>query len=86
MALMVLVLVGLTFGWLSSVLARTEAAGSILRQIGLAMAASVAVGLYANNMTMMGGLSPAALGFACAAATAVLAAYHVLVRSRTSEV
>ncbi|MEL7198036.1 MAG: hypothetical protein AAGL10_06950 [Pseudomonadota bacterium] len=80
MALMVLVLVGLTFGWLSSVLARTEAARHVLRQIGLALVASLVAGLYANNLTAMGGISLSALGIAAGAVAIVLIAYNVAAR------
>ena len=80
MALMVLVLVGLTFGWLASVLARAEAARHIVTQIGLALVASLVAGLYANNLTAMGGISLSALGIGCASAVVALAVYNLALR------
>ncbi|MEL7188667.1 MAG: hypothetical protein AAGK17_03865 [Pseudomonadota bacterium] len=78
MALMVLILLGLVLGWLSSILARTESAGRVWTQIALALLASLIVGIYANDLTVMGGITPAALGLACGASFAVLALYHLV--------
>ncbi len=85
MALMVLCLVGLTFGWLSSILGRTEDARQVFSQIGLALLASLIAGLYANGLTAMGGISVTALAIACAAASLVLGLYHLVMRGRTDQ-
>ena len=39
MALFVLIILGLSLGWFSSILARTESAGAILRQMGVGVVA-----------------------------------------------
>jgi uncharacterized membrane protein YeaQ/YmgE (transglycosylase-associated protein family) len=81
MALLVLIVLGATLGWLASILARTEAPGAILRQIGLGLAVSVVAGELANDGAMIGSLSFLGLGVAMAAAAVVLIIYHAL-RSR----
>ncbi|MBI1403233.1 MAG: hypothetical protein GC147_08475 [Porphyrobacter sp.] len=80
MALLVLIVLGATLGWLASILARTEAPGAILRQIGLGVAVSLAAGGFANGGTMLGSLSFAALGIALAATLVALVLYHAVVR------
>ena len=65
-------------GWLASVIARTEAAVAILRQIGVGVAASLIVGLFMNSGTILGGLSLLALGSAIAASVASLIGYHAI--------
>lgn len=78
MALLVLIVLGATLGWLASILARTEAPGSILRQVMLGMIASVVAGEIANDGTMIGSLSFLSLGVALAACVAVLVLYHAI--------
>lgn len=80
MALAVLIVIGALLGWMASILARTEAAGEILRQIAIGVVASLVAGLFMNNGTMMGGLSLMALGVAIAAAFALLVLYHGALR------
>ncbi|MFM7349402.1 MAG: hypothetical protein ACKO01_07920 [Erythrobacter sp.] len=80
MALLVLIVLGGSLGWLASILARTEAPGDILRQIGLAMAISVVTGEIANDGTMIGSLSFLSLGIALAATAAALVVYHAVMR------
>jgi uncharacterized membrane protein YeaQ/YmgE (transglycosylase-associated protein family) len=82
MALLVLIVMGASLGWLASILARTEAPGAILRQIALGVTVSVVAGEIANDWAMIGSLSLAALGIALAASVAALALYHALVRRR----
>jgi len=82
MALLVLIVLGATMGWLASILARTEAAGSILRQIALGAVASVVAGEIANDGTMIGSLSFLSLGVALAATAVALVLYHVITRRR----
>jgi uncharacterized membrane protein YeaQ/YmgE (transglycosylase-associated protein family) len=81
-ALFVLIILGTSLGWFASVLARTEAAGAILRQIGIGIVAALAGGLVMNGGTMIGGLSLLALGTATLLAIAALALYHALVTRR----
>ena len=81
MALLVLVLLGATLGWLASILARTEGPADILRQIALGLIVSVVVGAIANDGTMLGSLSLLALGLGLAVSAIVLVLYHAL-RSR----
>lgn len=78
MALLVLVILGVSIGWFSSVLARTENAGDILRQIGVGVAAALVAGLVLNGGTVLGGLSLLALGAGTLGAMAALVLYHAL--------
>lgn len=80
MALLVLIVLGGTLGWLASILARTEAPGVILRQIALGMVVSVVAGEIANDGTMIGSLSILSLGVALAATGGALVLYHALAR------
>lgn len=80
MALLVLIVLGATLGWLASILARTEAPGSILRQIALGLAAALVAGGIANDGTMLGGLSLLGLGVALAGCAATLVLYHAVRR------
>lgn len=81
MALLVLIVLGASLGWLSSILARTEAPGEILRQIALGVVVSVVAGELANEGTMIGSLSFLSLGVALAATGVALVLYHA-VRAR----
>ncbi|MCX9147540.1 hypothetical protein [Erythrobacter sp. WG] len=78
MALLVLIVLGGTLGWLASILARTEAPGDILRQIALGMVVSVTAGEIANDGTMIGSLSLMSLGTALAATGFALVLYHAI--------
>jgi uncharacterized membrane protein YeaQ/YmgE (transglycosylase-associated protein family) len=80
MALLLLIVVGASMGWLASIIMRTEEAGSILRQMAAGVLASTVAGLVTNSGTFLGGLSLIALGAAVAAGAAVLAIYHVIAR------
>lgn len=82
MALLVLIVLGATLGWLASILARTETPGSILRQIALGMVVSVVAGEIANDGTMIGSLSFLGLGVALAASAVALVLYHAILRRR----
>ncbi|MFU7526919.1 hypothetical protein [Qipengyuania sp. ASV99] len=83
MALLLLIVIGLSAGWFASILARDEASGEILRQMGAGLAASLLAGLMVNSGTVLGGLSLFALLAAIAASAAVLAGYHAIMRRRT---
>lgn len=76
MALILLIVLGLSAGWLASIIARTEDAGAILRQMGVGLVGSVAAGLIMNSGTILGSLSLLALGCAIAASVALLVVYH----------
>lgn len=80
MALILLIILGAMLGWLASILARTEDAGDILRQMGLSLVGSLIAGLIANSGTVLGGLSLIALGAASAASVLVLVLYHTVLR------
>ncbi|MDP4605804.1 MAG: hypothetical protein NWS68_06585 [Erythrobacter sp.] len=80
MALLVLIVMGATLGWLASILARTEAPGDILRQIALGLAVSVVAGEIANDGTMVGSLSFLSLGVALAGAIVALVLYNAIRR------
>jgi uncharacterized membrane protein YeaQ/YmgE (transglycosylase-associated protein family) len=82
MALLVLIVLGATLGWLASILARREEPGDILRQILVGLSVSVIAGELANAGTMVGSLSFLALGAALAASAMALVLYHALVRRR----
>ncbi|MGY6550630.1 MAG: GlsB/YeaQ/YmgE family stress response membrane protein [Erythrobacter sp.] len=78
MALLVLIVLGATLGWLGSIIARTEAPGQILRQIAAGIAVSLIAGLLANGGTMLGSLSFIALGAALVATCGMLVIYHAI--------
>ncbi|MCK0129581.1 hypothetical protein [Erythrobacter sp. F6033] len=80
MALLVLIVLGATLGWLASILTRSEASGAILRQMGLSMLATIAVGLFVNEWTFIGGLSVIALGAGFAGGVIALIIYHFFVK------
>lgn len=82
MALLVLIVMGATLGWLASIIARTEAAAEILRQIGFGVAVALVAGITANRGSALGGLSFIGLGVAIVAAGAALVLYHALLRRR----
>jgi uncharacterized membrane protein YeaQ/YmgE (transglycosylase-associated protein family) len=82
MALLVLIVLGATLGWLASILARTEAPGNILRQVLLGMIVSVVAGEIANKGTMIGSLSFVSLGIALAATCVALVLYHAVLTRR----
>jgi uncharacterized membrane protein YeaQ/YmgE (transglycosylase-associated protein family) len=85
MALLVLIVLGATLGWLASILARTEAPGSILRQVALGMIVSVVTGEIANDGTMIGSLSFLSLGVALAASAAALVLFHAVFTRRRAK-
>jgi uncharacterized membrane protein YeaQ/YmgE (transglycosylase-associated protein family) len=85
MALLVLIVVGMALGWLASIIARTEAPGEIMRQMGAGVIASLIAGLALNQGTVLGGLSFLALGVAIAVAAAVLVLYHAVFRRSASD-
>lgn len=85
MALLVLIVLGATLGWLASILARTETPASILRQVALGMIVSVVTGEIANDGTMIGSLSFLSLGVALAATAAALVLYHAIFTRRSAK-
>ncbi|MDY7097015.1 MAG: hypothetical protein SXU28_02635 [Pseudomonadota bacterium] len=82
MALLVLLILGSTLGWAASILARTEAAGAILRQMAVGIVFTLAAGLIVNTGSPLGTLTWLALGVATGAAIAALAVYNLIVSSR----
>ena len=85
MALMALIMIGMTLGWLASILARTESARQILSQMGLGLVTALVAGLLVNHGTILGGLSWIALGASVGACILVLAGYHLISARRRSE-
>lgn len=84
MALILLIVIGASAGWMASIFARDEAAGAVLRQMGIGLVASLLAGVLTNSGTILGGLSLLALGASIAAAVAALFAYHTFVK-RTAD-
>ncbi|NJO14082.1 MAG: hypothetical protein HC870_02755 [Rhizobiales bacterium] len=82
MALLVLIALGATVGWLASIIARTEDAGAILRQIALGLVVALVGGVIANEGTFIGSLSFLGLGVAVAASAVTLVLYHTLLRRK----
>jgi uncharacterized membrane protein YeaQ/YmgE (transglycosylase-associated protein family) len=80
MALLVLLCLGASLGWLASILARTEAPREILRQIALAMVVATAAGLFVNIDGVLGSLSLLAIGAGTVAAIVALVIYHMIFR------
>ncbi|MEP3051908.1 MAG: hypothetical protein ABJP48_04105 [Erythrobacter sp.] len=78
MALLVLIALGATLGWLSSIIVRAEAARSILVSIGLGSAASLIAGLLMNSGGPLGGIDFISLGVGALAAIAALAIYNMV--------
>lgn len=84
MALLVLIMMGATIGWVSSIVMRNEASRDILRAMGAGVASSLIVGLAANGGTFLGGLSFLALALAFAASVAAIAVLYY-VRGRGAQ-
>jgi len=82
MALLVLIVLGATLGWLASILARTEAPGAILRQVAGGIIVSLVAGGIANDGTMLGSLSFLGLGVALAVTAVMLVLYHAIARRK----
>ena len=80
MALIMLFVMGVLAGWFGSIVARTEERGAILRQIAIALAASLVVGLVANSGTFLGSLSWTAMGAALGASALALVGYHLYLK------
>jgi uncharacterized membrane protein YeaQ/YmgE (transglycosylase-associated protein family) len=81
-AILVLILLGAIFGWMASILTRTEEPRDVLQQVGLGIAATLLVGLLVNSGTFLGGLTLLALGAGLLAGILSLAAYHLVIRPR----
>jgi len=84
MALILLIVIGASAGWMASIITRTEEAGAILRQMGVGLVAALIAGLLTNSGTFLGGLSLVALGASIAASVAALFAY-TLYQHRTAD-
>ena len=80
MALLLLIIIGTSVGWLASIITRTEAVGAILRQMGVGLIASLIAGLFMNSGTFLGSLSLIALGSSLGACLLALTAYHFLTK------
>ncbi len=80
MALLVLIVLGATLGWLGSILAHVEAPGAIFRQIAFGLIAALVAGWFANDGIMLGGLSLLGLGAALAITIVALLLYHLIAK------
>lgn len=85
MALFVLIILGISLGWFSSIVARTESARAILSQMGVGIAGTLVAGLTLNSGTVMGGLSLFGLGAGVIGALAALVIYHAIVTRSSQE-
>ena len=86
MALFVLIILGISLGWFSSILARTDATRAILSQMGVGIVAALGAGLALNSGSILGGLSMFGLGAGVVAAFVALVMYHALVtRSQATD-
>ena len=79
MALFVLFILGISLGWFSSVLARTDAPGAILRQIGVGLVAALVFGFVFNTGSVLGGLTLLGLGAGAGGAITALIVFYVFV-------
>lgn len=82
MALLVLIVLGASIGWLASIIARTETPRAILWQIAIGTVAALVAGGIANDGTMLGGLSLLGLGVALAVSAVALVLYHAILTRR----
>lgn len=85
MALLVLIVLGMTLGWLASILARTETPGEIFRQIAAGVIMSLVAGIITNDGTVLGSLSFLALGAALAATIVALVLYNAVRRRSNAQ-
>ncbi|MEE4538739.1 MAG: hypothetical protein V2J51_09650 [Erythrobacter sp.] len=84
MALILLMVIGMSAGWLASVISRDEAPRDVLRQVSIGLIASVLAGVLTNQGTLLGGLTLFALGCAIAAATIALVLFHAVAAGRAN--
>jgi uncharacterized membrane protein YeaQ/YmgE (transglycosylase-associated protein family) len=82
MALLVLIALGATMGWLASIMTRVEQPGAILRQIVLGLVVALVAGGIANEGRMIGGLSLLGIGVALAASIMALVLYHAFLKRK----
>ncbi len=75
MALLLLVILGATLGWLTTILTRVEDRNGVLLHVAIGAAASVAGGLITNNGSIIGGLSLVALLVGIGSGVAALVGY-----------
>ena len=85
MALLLLIVIGASAGWMASIITRTEAVGPVMRYMGVGLVAALIAGLLTNSGTFLGGLSLVALGSAIVASAIALIAYSLYLR-RTADV
>lgn len=83
MALICLILIGALAGWMAAILARTEDAAGIRRDLVFGVIGALLVGLFANNGVMLGGLSWTALAAGIGGAILAPALYE-FIQSRRS--
>ena len=76
MALLVLIFMGATLGWLASIVVRVEDARGILAQIAIGAVACLLGAMIISNGFVFGALQWDTLGAGVAAAIVVLAGYN----------
>ena len=76
MALVLLIVIGSTLGWVASIVTRSEASGTILRYIGIGVLGSLIAGIIANNGAFLGGLNLVALAASVGGAVIAVAIYY----------
>ena len=77
MALILLINLGAFVGWLASIVMRLEAPRTIIRMMGIGVAASLVTGLIANGGAFLGSLSWLAAGVALVATILATIIYFV---------
>ena len=80
MAVLLLIVLGASAGWLASIIGRTETGTEIARQIAIGIVVSLVSGLLANQGSILAGLTWLALASALVASGAALLAYHAIAR------
>ena len=83
MALICLILIGALAGWMAAILARTEDAAGIRRDLALGVVGALVTGLFVNSGGMLGGLSWTALAAGIGGAILAPALYE-FIQSRRS--
>lgn len=83
MGLVILVITGSLFGWLTTIALRTESGREIGRNIVWGMAGSVLVGVAVANGMVLGSVRPLTLLLGLAGAAASVGLYNLIRHRRT---
>lgn len=85
MSLVLLIVIGSLFGWIASVIERTEDRAGVLACVAVGVTGSVVAGMVASNGTILGGMSARAILLAMAG-SAILLVAHYFYRRRKADV